>query len=320
MSKISVIIPIFNMKKHLPRCIESVLNQTFQELEIIVVNDGSTDDSLKIVKQYATIDKRIVVLTQDNQGLGQARNTGIRAATSDFIAFVDSDDFIEPIMFEKMHQQAIDENADIVICRHQRVDENGIQTGEVSKLIDNTDKDEIFRAMISIKYLSVSWDKLYKRSLFKELDELFPALYYEDVAFIFKLFYFAKKVSFTNEIYYNWRKREGSITRTISVKHISDIFTIFDMTYEFLTKHGIYEQYKVDFLRRCVMYVTAFLNRSKQYKRKEDTEEVLLSTIVHNKTKREYFSEKNLKIVEQYFPEVYSSYMEECVDEKKWFS
>ena len=110
--KISVIIPIYNTEKYLPRCIESIIKQTYDNIEIILVNDGSTDQSSKICKKYSRIDNRVVLIEQDNKGAAAARNTGLRHATGNYIGWVDSDDYIEPDMFEKMLDCIHKENAD----------------------------------------------------------------------------------------------------------------------------------------------------------------------------------------------------------------
>ena len=121
MVKISVVVPVYNTASTLPRCLDSVLGQTFTDFEIIIVNDGSTDESHAVIASYAATHPEIVVVTQENQGLGAARNAGIRAARGTYIACVDSDDLIDSTMLEKMLRAVEDHEADVAICQADNV-------------------------------------------------------------------------------------------------------------------------------------------------------------------------------------------------------
>ena len=122
---ISVIVPVYNVEKYLRQCLDSVLAQTYRELEIILVDDGSTDGSGAICDEYATRDSRIKVVHQQNGGLSSARNAGLDLATGEYVAFVDSDDYIHETMLELLYQALVENNADTVICNFERVDEKG---------------------------------------------------------------------------------------------------------------------------------------------------------------------------------------------------
>ena len=113
--KLSVVVPVYNVENYLSKCLDSILKQTLEDIEIICVNDGSTDGSANILQDYKKKDPRIIVLEQENQGLGAARNTGIRTARGEYIGFVDSDDFIEPTMYEKLYEKACKFQLDIVL-------------------------------------------------------------------------------------------------------------------------------------------------------------------------------------------------------------
>ena len=141
--QISVIVPIFNAEKYLTICIDSIIKQTFKDIEIILINDGSTDNSYKILQEYEKKDSRIVLINQKNKGLGETRNYGIRIAKAPYLAFVDSDDFISPLMLEKLYLKIIQNNSDLVKCAFSRVFENGSSTKENSKPI-NPNKEEFF--------------------------------------------------------------------------------------------------------------------------------------------------------------------------------
>ena len=120
MSKISVIVPIYNAEAYLNRCLDSIINQTYSDLEIILINDGSTDNSLDICLEYASKDKRIVVYNQTNKGISKARNKGIELATGDYIGFVDSDDIISPRMYETLYNLMTDEKCLIAGCQYTK--------------------------------------------------------------------------------------------------------------------------------------------------------------------------------------------------------
>ncbi len=120
MTKISVILPIYNTSKYLRQCLDSIVNQTLKDIEIICIDDGSTDNSLDIVKEYTAKDPRVKFLTQPNQGQGVARNKGIDLAEGEYIGFVDTDDWIELNMYQKMYTTAIENNCDLVFCNYER--------------------------------------------------------------------------------------------------------------------------------------------------------------------------------------------------------
>ena len=114
--KVSIIIPVYNVEQYLPKCLDSIINQTLKDIEIICINDGSTDNSLSILKEYASKDDRMIIIDKENKGQGIARNLGIKKAKGKYIGFVDPDDWVDIQMFEKMYNQAQKLNSEIVIC------------------------------------------------------------------------------------------------------------------------------------------------------------------------------------------------------------
>ena len=127
MCKVSVIVPIYNIKQYLPRCIDSIRNQTLKDIEIILIDDGSTDGSSEICDQYAAVDPRVRVLHKENEGLSAARNDGIQMARADYIMFVDGDDWVEPEFCELPYRAAVGNNVDAVSFLHVTVSENGVK-------------------------------------------------------------------------------------------------------------------------------------------------------------------------------------------------
>ena len=118
MPKVSVIIPVYNVEKYLSECLDSVVNQTLKDIEIICVNDGSPDGSAAILEEYAQKDNRIKVITQENRGLSEARNSGLKIASGEYIAFLDSDDYIDLKFFEQLYKRGIESNSDVVVCEN----------------------------------------------------------------------------------------------------------------------------------------------------------------------------------------------------------
>jgi glycosyltransferase involved in cell wall biosynthesis len=165
---ISIIVPVYNMEGYLDRCMSSILNQTYKNLEIILVDDGSTDSSPKICDDYALKDNRIKVVHKENGGLSDARNAGLKIATGDYIGYVDSDDWIENDMYERMYNACVENDAQLAVCRYFReYDDKTINDG--TKRLEILDKNEILRIYITDKdgymvYNSV-WSKLFKRKL-----------------------------------------------------------------------------------------------------------------------------------------------------------
>jgi glycosyltransferase involved in cell wall biosynthesis len=165
---ISIIVPVYNMEQYLDRCMSSILNQTYKNLEIILVDDGSTDSSPQICEDYALKDDRIKVIHKENGGLSDARNAGLKIATGDYIGYVDSDDWIELDMYERMYRVCIGNNAELAVCRYFReYDDKTIDDG--TDRCEVLDRNEILEIYITDKdgymiYNSV-WSKLFKREL-----------------------------------------------------------------------------------------------------------------------------------------------------------
>ena len=209
---LSIIIPIYNVEKYLTKCIESVINQTYKNLEIILVNDGSTDNSKDIINKYSLIDSRIKVINKKNGGLSDARNVGIEIAKGDYIAFLDSDDWIELNMYEKLYSYIKQENADIVQCSYQEVyneEVNNQKIKEEIKLISG--KDSLYNLYGENHGKTVVvWNKIYKRELFNDIR--FPkGKYHEDEFTTYKLLYKANKIVDLNLPLVYYRQRDGSI-------------------------------------------------------------------------------------------------------------
>lgn len=189
---ISVIVPIYNGEKYLPACVESLLNQTYQAMEIILVNDGSKDSSGEICDGYAERDSRVRVIHQPNQGVSAARNAGLDLAAGKYVAFVDADDYVLPDYLERLHEDLINHDADFVACDYQEIKSaDGPKTGipSVSASREIEDKTAYFEDMVAIRenYWSIIWAKLYRRELIGDTRFCRDLKYGEDHIFFYDL-------------------------------------------------------------------------------------------------------------------------------------
>ena len=196
MKKISVIVPFFNSRKTLDRCLNSILAQTYKNFELIAVNDGSTDNSLEIVSSYAEKDNRIKIVNKAHKGVSSARNKALEVATGDLIQFVDADDDIEPDMFETAVSLMEETGADIVVCNH---DHPCIMNYFGDSVLDFTDKKNIWRFYQNTFAGVVPWNKLYKREIITEkFDE--EISFTEDDVFCLSNMANAKKIAGTSKV------------------------------------------------------------------------------------------------------------------------
>ncbi|MBS5402038.1 MAG: glycosyltransferase [Bifidobacterium sp.] len=212
---ISVIVPVYNVKPYIAKCLDSIMRQTYTNIEIIVVDDGSTDGSEHICDEYANKDQRIIVIHQKNGGLAAARNTGIDAAHGEYLGFVDSDDFIEPFMYEKLLNAAQQNSCTLAVCGINYVFDDG-------KVIPkaNIEPNQVFdfpRAITEMNTYRLfdmgAWSKLYKSNLFDDIR--FPiGKLSEDFFIMFKIFDRAQKVAFVSDACYNYYQRTNSITKS----------------------------------------------------------------------------------------------------------
>ena len=237
MPKVSVIVPIYNVEKYLEKCINSLLSQTLEDIQIILVNDGSKDNSGNIAKEYEKNNKdRVIYVEKENGGLSDARNYGLKYATGDFIAFLDSDDYIEKNAYEEMYNKAIEENADYVECDFIWEFPNKIR---VDKQYPYKNKKE----MLSFVRV-VAWNKLIKRQLIIDNNLEFPkGLRYEDVEFTYKLIPFINKFAYIDKPFIHYVQRKGSIAN-VQNERTAEIFTVLDNVIEFYKKNNIYEEYR----------------------------------------------------------------------------
>ena len=226
---ISVIIPIYNVEKYLFKCIDSVLSQTYNNIEIILVDDGSTDSCGQICDAYRQQDHRVTVIHKSNGGLSDARNAGIEIAKGDYISFIDSDDYIQPTTLELLLTRIVESEADIAICNFKYVDESGSDL-ESMNLSGNVIKDRVYTSMeifydemSKSRYCDwvVAWNKLYRREIFQEVR--YPVgLCNEDEYVANEIYTRSYKVAGIADCCYYYVQRMGSIMNTASQVKLAD--------------------------------------------------------------------------------------------------
>ena len=225
--KVSIIVPVYNVEKYLSKCLDSLINQTLKDIEIIVINDGSPDNSQEIIDIYQKkYPKLIKSYIKANGGLGDARNFGLKYAKGDYIAYVDSDDWVEPDMYEKLYKKAIADNADIVVCGYNVYNEKNEKLKEeksYNERISDNKKMQIFLGDNS------AWNKIYKKEIIVNNNIKFRSnIWYEDIDFKINILLSCKKISIIDNKLYNYLIRQGSIMNNSKVEKNLDILLAFD--------------------------------------------------------------------------------------------
>ena len=232
---ISIIVPVYNVEGYIEKCAESIMAQTYKNLEIILVNDGSTDSSGELCDRYASMDDRIKVIHQANAGLSCARNNALDIATGEYIGFVDSDDFIDPDMYKTLYEKAVESGSDIVECNLHHT----------FKKYEDT---EVGVKYVNKKYLlcmgrSVVWNKIYRQELIRKAGARFPpGLYYEDLEFFAMLIPYVDKYEYVDIVAYHYVQRAVSINN-YSTERTKHVFHILNNINTFYEKNGIYDEY-----------------------------------------------------------------------------
>lgn len=237
MPKVSVIVPVYNVENYIEKCLNTLVNQTIQDIEIIIVNDGSTDNSKNVIEKFIKkYPEKIVYLEKENGGLSDARNYGLPYAKGEYIAFLDSDDYVEFDMYERMYEVAKKENSDMVECDFIWEYPNK-QKQDIGKIYNG--KHEMLE-----KVRVVAWNKLIKRQILNDTQILFPKGYrYEDVEFTYKLIPYLNKVSFLKKPCIHYVQRENSISNSQN-ERTREIFNVLDNVINFYKEKNFYDEYK----------------------------------------------------------------------------
>ena len=253
--KLSIIVPVYGVEKYIDKCLNSLVKQSLKEIEVIVVNDGTKDNSQKIVDKYVKkYPDKIKSYIKENGGQGSARNYGLKKASGEYIGYVDSDDFVEKDMYKKLYNKAKENNYDIVV--YYNVSED-YQNKNIDAFINNynTDLENIFFGKMAV------WNKIYKRDiLIKNKLEFKEKVWYEDLAFTLKAIMNSNTFAFIDEPLYDYLIREGSTMNNSNVQRNLEILDAFNDILSYI-QHNKKEEYfsKIEFLAIDHIYISAIV-------------------------------------------------------------
>lgn len=243
--KVSIIIPMYNVEKYILQCVSSILNSTFQDMEIIIVNDGSTDCSFQIIKDYIDSNK-VILIHEEHKGLSAARNIGLRNARGDYIMFVDSDDYIEPNFIESLYNEVIKYNLDIAISGFKYLCTDGSYTlqGRNIELINAgiiNGVTYIEKSLSVHDYRVEVWSNIYKKSFLEKNNfNFYEGIIHEDEEFTPRVISKAARLKLVNDVGYVYRKRAGSITTDLAneQKSLDSMVVVIESLLDYFKKEG----------------------------------------------------------------------------------
>ena len=244
---ISVVIPIYNVENFLRKGLDSLLQQTMRDFEVIMVNDGCTDSSREIMQEYADKDNRFRIIDKPNGGVSSARNAGVQAAQGNYIAFLDSDDYVKPEFLEKLYGEAQKTGADVTCCNYilDMSESKRFITLPIQLPGGLYQTERLMRSLIKdVRMHYFLWNKLWKRTLFTEHNIQFPHMFFEDIATTPRLMYFANKVAVLKGSYYYYMQRKGSILGSMDVQKINDYIRSLAVIRNFLEQQNDYPRYR----------------------------------------------------------------------------
>ena len=268
MVKVSVIIPVYNVEIFLEECLDSVVNQTLKDIEIICVNDGSTDNSLAILESFSESDDRIKIFSQENMGVAASRNRGIKLSQGEYIYFIDSEDYIELDMLEELYHNAIFNDSNIVISKIALFNDQSYEIdlsfpgfdfekilGDVNFNNFNFDYADVKKYVLNASFAPCM--KLFKREFIVENDFAFlENKAFEDILFHVRTFLNANRISFSPNCYYYYRNPK-SIRNTPKSGFYIDLFKVINMVKDYLVNENYYDEFKEEF---CLFKVIQILN------------------------------------------------------------
>lgn len=283
MIKVSVIVPVYNVEKYIEKCLNSLVKQTLKEIEIIVVNDGSPDNSQdvidKFVKKYP---KKVIGLTKKNGGLSSARNFGLKHVNGEYITFVDSDDYLDLTALEKMYNKAKSNNFDIVACDLEYIYESYTENVVCNINNDLINKDQVKSCMTYI--YPAACNKIYKNELLKNL-KFKEKIWYEDVEFMYRLLPLTNSIGVVKEPLYKYLQRENAITSTFNDK-IFNYIDNFNGLVKYYKENDLLEEYKNELEYSYVRYLYATMVKGminfKDYNKYKNGVELAITNVKRN--------------------------------------
>ena len=280
---ISVIVPVYRVEEYLERCVKSILSQTYKNLEVILVDDGSPDQCPAICDACAEKDARVKVIHQENKGLSGARNAGIDAASGEYLAFVDSDDYVSPHFIEELYQLLQDTGCAIGQCRFSYVKGDGlVEEGDSAFCIYRGESlmEQLYGPEEKATCFVVAWNKLYWAELFKETGIRYPeGRIHEDEATTYRLFHEAKKLAFLDRALYGYyTENGGSITSVFSAKRLQWL-TAHEERIAFFKKNGYEKLLPAAYRKLCDACITFYFRCTEQVKDAEELKKELLKRL-----------------------------------------
>lgn len=275
---LSIIVPVYNVEAYLEKCLKSLTEQTLDKAcyEIIVVNDGSPDNSQKIIDKFAEKFSNIIVLQKENGGLSDARNFGIQRARGKYVAFVDSDDYVDVRMYEEMLKKAKEKDFDMVVCDFKEVYENHIVRGTSRVKRNLLGVEEIRDAMMD--FYPSAWNKIYKKELFAEV-QFKKGIWFEDVECLYRLFPYVKSVGVVRESFYFYLQRSGSISKSTDPR-IFDCIDNWNGILQYYEQKGYMALYRREIEFCYVRYIYATFMKAALKFEKEEFEKALNRALI----------------------------------------
>lgn len=322
---LSIIVPVYNGEKFIEKCIDSIINQTLKEIEILIVNDGSKDNTLSIIEGIAKKDSRVKILNQKNFGVSAARNNGISKVRGKYIAFVDADDYIDKTMYEKMYKKAEKFNSDIVICNVNDVLNNNKKVSlnlnegiiDIRKLTESE-----FLSNEYFKLGTAVWHKIFKSNLIKENKIKFinySEVASEDTLFNYEAMLKAKRLYCIDEALYDYRINEVSLTKSKSAKEnmVKRCMNTVSIMSDFLSKNRIKDENFIDYITywqfiNALSYVNelsikSLVNSIKEYSKISTFNKSIRKIALSSKLDKYFINHKgSYSIINKFFDKVFS--------------
>ena len=287
--KVSVILPVYNVSEYLRQCMDSIVGQTLKDIEIICVDDGSTDDSLEILKEYEAKDKRVKVIEQKNAGAGAARNNGLAIATGEYLSFLDSDDFFEPDMLEKAYEKGKSSNAQVVVFRSDQYREDLNEFVQVKWTLREKQippyrpmNCRSFTGNIFKVFVGWAWDKLFERKFVEENHLKFQQIRTSnDMLFVFSALAFAQRMEIVDLVLAHQRRNNPNSLSNTREKSWDCFHTALNALKDALTAHGNFWEFEQDYINYALHFSLCHL----------DTITGAKKEVLFNKLKNEWFAE-----------------------------
>lgn len=269
--KISVIVPVYNVERYLRRCVDSILAQAFTDFELLLIDDGSKDSSGEICDDYAENDKRFVVIHQENHGVSKTRQKALDMVSTDYIAFIDPDDYIEKDYIEKLYNAADKTNADLVWCDYV---ENRLNSDTVHPCnLSDKSRVGLLRGILDSKFSAVLWNKLFRASIIKDNNICFEASLKtaEDILFVSKFICHSSRFSYVNNVLYNYNmsNENSAINKFSTLKFKTDYASMLNCLIVELRRVGVYEALYPSLIN-CMFYckdIFVFDSRYRDFKK-----------------------------------------------------